>query len=193
MDGKNNNHNYNYNYNYNYNTTLNDTIRRNTLLIPVWAIKIRNVITIEIQAIEKWLILENYKFIMVRPNSNGCHPYMFHVECRTLTFLAFVNIDIIPVRVNCVFSSRYLLSCDLFGLNETEPAAVTWGFLCLFGFLTSSSTTRLHDGGSQDCRLTILVAATHQTELRDHDFCLSRSHDTDTDPTGWEPAATAGI
>ena len=32
-------------------------------------------------------------------------------------------------------------------------------------------------------RLTILRAATHETELGNHDFCLSRSHYTDTDPT----------
>ena len=30
---------------------------------------------------------------------------------------------------------------------------------------------------------TILRAATHETELGDHDFCLSRSHYTDTDLT----------
>ena len=42
-------------------------------------------------------------------------------------------------------------------------------------------------------RLTILRAATHETELVDHDFCLSRSHYTDTDPTSWERAATAEI
>ena len=42
-------------------------------------------------------------------------------------------------------------------------------------------------------RLTILRAATHETELGDHDFCLSRSHYTDTDPTCRERAATAGI
>ena len=41
--------------------------------------------------------------------------------------------------------------------------------------------------------LTILRAATHETELGDHDFCLSRSHYTDTDPTSRERAATAGI
>ena len=42
-------------------------------------------------------------------------------------------------------------------------------------------------------RLTILRAATHETELGDHDFCLSRSLYTDTDPTSRERAATAGI
>ena len=33
--------------------------------------------------------------------------------------------------------------------------------------------------GSQDLLLTILRVATHETERRDHDFCLSRSHYTD--------------
>ena len=41
--------------------------------------------------------------------------------------------------------------------------------------------------------LTILRAATHETELGDHDFCLSRSHYTDTDPTSRERANTEGI
>ena len=49
-------------------------------------------------------------------------------------------------------------------------------FVCLFGFLTSSSTTRLYRGRApRQERLTILRAATHETELGDHDFCLSRS------------------
>ena len=67
-------------------------------------------------------------------------------------------------------------------------------FVCLFGFLTSSSTTRLYRGRApRQERLTILRAATHETELGDHDFCLSRSHYTVTDPTCRERAATAGI
>ena len=67
-------------------------------------------------------------------------------------------------------------------------------FVCLFVFLTSSSTTRLYRGRApRQERLTILRAATHETELGDHDFCLSRSHYTDTDPTCRERAATAGI
>ena len=67
-------------------------------------------------------------------------------------------------------------------------------FVCLFGFLTSSSTTRLYRRRApRQERLTILRAATHETELGDHDFCLSRSHYTDTDPTCRERAATAGI
>ena len=67
-------------------------------------------------------------------------------------------------------------------------------FFCLFGFLTSSSTTRLYRGRApRQERLTIVRAATHETELGDHDFCLSRSHYTDTDPTCRERATTAGI
>ena len=67
-------------------------------------------------------------------------------------------------------------------------------FVCLFGFLTSSSTTRLYRGRApRQERLTILRAATHETELGDHDFCLSWPHYTDTDPTCRERAATAGI
>ena len=71
-------------------------------------------------------------------------------------------------------------------------------FVCLFvwlvGFLTSLSTTRLYRGRAPiQERLTILRAATHETELGNHDFCLSRSHYTDTDPTCRERAATAGI
>ena len=71
-------------------------------------------------------------------------------------------------------------------------------FICLFVwlvvFLTSSSTTRLYRGRApRQSILTILRAATLETELGDHDFCLSRSHYTDTDPTSRERAATAGI
>ena len=66
--------------------------------------------------------------------------------------------------------------------------------ICLFHFSTSLSTTRLYRGRApRQERLTILRAATHETELGDHDFCLSRSHYTDTDPTCRERAAIAGI
>ena len=56
-------------------------------------------------------------------------------------------------------------------VGEKERKAI----VCLFGFLTSSSTTRLYRGRApRQERLTILRAATHETELGDHDFCLSR-------------------
>ena len=59
-----------------------------------------------------------------------------------------------------------------------------------FVFLISSSTTRLYRArtGPKTERLTILRAATQETEWGDHDFCLSRSHYTDTDPTSRERA-----
>ena len=62
-----------------------------------------------------------------------------------------------------------------------------FAFFCLVGFLTSSSTTRLYRGRApRQERLTILRAATHETELGDHDFCLSRSMiiQTPTQPVG---------
>ena len=42
--------------------------------------------------------------------------------------------------------------------------------------------------GPKTERLTILHAVTHVTERGDHDFCLSRSHYTDTDTTSMERA-----
>ena len=79
-------------------------------------------------------------------------------------------------------------------LNRLPTVDCSRLFVCLFGFLTSSSTTRLYRGRApRQERLTILRAATHETELGDHDFCLSRSHYTDTDPTCRERATTAGI
>ena len=61
------------------------------------------------------------------------------------------------------------------------------GLFCLFGwlvgFLMSSSTTRLDRGGSQHWCLTILRAATHETEQGDHNFCLRWSHNTDIHST----------
>ena len=49
----------------------------------------------------------------------------------------------------------------------------------LFGFLTSSSTTRLCRGRAPRTeRLTISRAATHESELGNRDFCLCRSHYT---------------
>ena len=61
-------------------------------------------------------------------------------------------------------------------------------FVYLVGFVTSSSTTRLYRGRVTR-RLTILRDATHETEWGDNEFCLSRSHYTDTDPTSRERAA----
>ena len=64
----------------------------------------------------------------------------------------------------------------------------------LVGFLTSSSTTKLYRGRARRQSVwQFLRTATRETELGGHDFCLSRSHYTDTDPTSRERATTAGI
>ena len=75
-------------------------------------------------------------------------------------------------------------------VNANKQTCPSLWLFCSFGFLTSSSTTRLYPKTE---RLTILRAATHETELGDHDFCISRSHYTDTDPTSRDRVATAGI
>ena len=90
--------------------------------------------------------------------------------------------------MKCVYSKQHRAQSTARFLSTHCPRCL---FVCLFGFLTSSSTTRLYRGRApRQERLTILRAATHETELGDHDFCLSRSHYTDTDP---QRAATAGI
>ena len=68
-------------------------------------------------------------------------------------------------------------------------------FVCLFGWFLNVLVNyyAISRTGPKTERLTILRAATHETELGDHDFCFSRSHYTDTDPTSRERAATAGI
>ena len=55
--------------------------------------------------------------------------------------------------------------------------AYLFGWFCnvLFNYWVVLQT------GPKTERLTILRSATHETELGDHDLCLSRSHYTDTD------------
>ena len=68
------------------------------------------------------------------------------------------------------------------------------GLVWLVGFLTSSSTTRLYRGQAPRKNVWQFYVLPHnETELGDHDFCLSRSHYTDTDPTSRERAARVGI
>ena len=66
-------------------------------------------------------------------------------------------------------------------------------FICLFSFLRSPSATRLSRG--RDLRLTSdnFTCYHKETERQGHDFCLSRSYCTDTDPTSKEWAPEAGM
>ena len=69
------------------------------------------------------------------------------------------------------------------------------GWICLFGWFLNVPVNNLAISrtGPKTERQTILRAATPETELGDHDFCLSQSHYTDTDPTSRERAATGRI
>ena len=78
------------------------------------------------------------------------------------------------------------ISIALQGREICEAWLVGWFLKVLVNNLAIS-----HMGPKTES-LTILHAATHETELGDHEFCLSRSHYTDTDPTSRERAATVG-
>ena len=56
-------------------------------------------------------------------------------------------------------------------------------FVSLFGWFLNVLVNYkvISRTGPKTERLTILRAATHETELGDHDLCLSPSHYTDTD------------
>ena len=111
--------------------------------------------------------------------------------CASLSVVFLIESFIIPCLTSLYFLMSKVLNLMLISFFYRKDPDL---FVCLFGFLTSSSTTRLYRGRApRQERLTILRAATHETELGDHDFCLSRSHYTDTDPTCRELAATAGI
>ena len=64
-------------------------------------------------------------------------------------------------------------------------------FVCLFVWFLKVliNYNVISRTGPKTERLTNLSVATHETELGDHDFCLSRSHYTDTDPTHQESRA----
>ena len=74
------------------------------------------------------------------------------------------------------------------GLGKNMIAGVMFLFVWLVGFLRPRQLLGYIAEGPKTERLTILRAATHEIELGDHGFCLSRSHYTDT-----YPAATLGI
>ena len=68
--------------------------------------------------------------------------------------------------------------------------------LCLFVWLVFNVLVNywvITRTGPKTEGLTILRAATHETELGDNVFCLSQSYYTDTDPASRERAATAEI
>ena len=78
-------------------------------------------------------------------------------------------------------------ACTLYRLITLSlPVAVhaylnTYLFVCLFVWFLNDLVNYkvISRTGPETERLTILRAATHETALGDHDFCLSRSHYTD--------------
>ena len=67
-------------------------------------------------------------------------------------------------------------------------------FVWLVVFFMSLSITRLYRGKATLRSIwQFLGAATLETELGNHDFCLNQSHYTDTDPTSRERAASPGV
>ena len=88
-------------------------------------------------------------------------------------------------------SQRYVSNCSLICQWVLNIIIYVSYLVCLFGFSMSSSATSLYRGSVP--RLTTLGAATHETEWGDHEFCLSRSHCTDTDPTSRKQVATAAV
>ena len=93
------------------------------------------------------------------------------------------------MRINGGSIEKSLLWVELETLNVSGRIVcfVVWFLNVLVNHKVISRT------GAKTERLTILRAVTRETELGDHDFCLSRSHYTDTDPNSRERAATAGI
>ena len=124
----------------------------------------------------------NYWFLDIHCLWLGCNPDASQEQCLINFFLCCRNRDRVGrpgLRSQLFTLSSYQLVC-LFGWFG-------WFLNVLVNYQVISRT------GPKTERLTILHAATHEAELGDHDFCLSRSHYTDTDPTSREWAATAGI
>ena len=90
------------------------------------------------------------------------------------------------------------------GLNPIVSLQVGWYYfetlvgrlVRLLGWLVAkspSSVTRLSRGRVPRLMSENFTCCHTETEQEDHDFCLSRSHYTDIDPTSKERAARAGI
>ena len=84
--------------------------------------------------------------------------------------------------MGCWSSSEWQFAFDLYhtlgakaveGGREAERQRL---FVCFLNVLVNNQA--LSRTGPKTERLAILRAATHETELGDHDFCLSRSHYT---------------
>ena len=100
-------------------------------------------------------------------------------------------------KFSCETDLKTWVSVPIIILWQTNKQTTAWSpdcanvrslFFCLFVWFLNVLVNYYvisRTGPKTEC-LTILRAATHEKELGDHDFCLSRSHYTDTDPTSRE-------
>ena len=121
-------------------------------------------------------------------NHDFCHNRSHHTDTHPDQKSRALSTEL-PSSLVLILCFVYNLAKTTVGyiLNLVDTTFVSQCFLfflslvCLFvwsvGFLTSSPTTMLYRGqGPKTERLRIIRAATHKTELGDHDFCLSQSH-----------------
>ena len=115
----------------------------------------------------------------VNVKGRGC-KYLWNRGSRTVA---------VDVLISCFQGRGTSHHANSLPRSSNPPA------FCLFGCFPNVlvNNKAISRTGPKTERLTILRAATHETKLGDHDFCLSRSHYTDTDPTSRERVATAGI
>ena len=129
-----------------------------------------------------------------------CLPASIRFSCRLFFPLLFKERLSFPwvVVIDCFFLSHLINSFYLeilqkqhFDHTDTRYFLL-YCVVCLFrkflnvlvNYKTISRT------GPKTERLTVLRDATHETERKDHDFCLSRSHNTD--PTSREAGGYSG-
>ena len=84
----------------------------------------------------------------------------------------------------CFVSIEYGIYCSDPKLHTSRRTQHGDSFVCLVGFLTSSSTTRLYCGRAprQGVSQFYLLPHMRQSWGTNQEFCLNRLHYTDTDP-----------
>ena len=85
---------------------------------------------------------------------------------------------VICLHISCLLLPPLPTPFTLFCLAFRPPKLFVW----LVGFLTSSSTTRLSCIRVPRLTSDNFMCCYTEKEQGDHDFCLSQSHYTDTDP-----------
>ena len=120
--------------------------------------------------------------------------FLKNVFCRLL--ILYLIIYMYPQTTSANGKKKSLISTMRAFLTKLIATRIAFCFfIWLVGWFLNVLVNNwaISQTGPKTEHLTILLAATHETERGDHDFCLSRSHYTDTDPTSKERAATAEI